>query len=376
MTYFIIGSGIWGSVMAERIASVLRVPVVVVERRNHVGGNCHASRDAATGIECHRYGSHIFHTKIREVWDYLTKFTRFNSYRHKVLIRHAGRTYVMPINLATINALYQKNFTPEEAQNLLQEESNRAFPAEARPQNLEEKAVSQIGRPLYEAFIRDYTAKQWGRAPVDLPASIINRLPIRTSYNFDYFDDPWQGIPWDGYAALFARLLDNTLITVRLNTSYEAIKTEIPSDATVIYTGQADALFDCVHGELEWRSLRFEWETVNQRDYQGTSVMNYADADVAYTRIHEFKHYHPERTEIFESGHTVICREYPSAWTSGGEAYYPLNDARNTALYERYAAMAQEAGIILGGRLGAYRYWDMDKAVADALRVFETRIAG
>ncbi len=373
MGYIIVGAGIWGCVMANRIATDLNTPVTVIDRRDHIGGNCHSSFDKATGIECHCYGSHIFHTSLPEVWDYITQFTTFNNYRHKVLITHKGRVYAMPINLFTINALYNKNLTPTEAEAFLAAEIARD--SVVTPANLEEKAISLIGRPLYEAFIKNYTRKQWEKDPCELPASIINRLPFRTCYNMDYFSDTWQGIPTDGYDALFHKLLDHPNIQIRLNTDFKEIRSQLASDTTVIYTGMPDAFFDYKYGELEWRSLNFEWETVPVHDFQGTSVMNYADADVPYTRIHEFKHYHPERKEPYACNSTVICREYPATWKVGREAYYPVNDARNTTIYEKYAAEASATpNLILGGRLGAYRYWDMDKAIADALHVFDTKI--
>lgn len=373
MSYFIIGAGIWGATLAERIARVLDQPVTIIDKRSQIGGNCCSFLDEETGIECHRYGSHIFHTSIPQVWEYLSQFDEFTSYRHKVLITHGGKIYAMPISLFTINAFYGKNLTPSEAEAFLAAEIARDH--RAQPANLEEKAISLIGRPLYEAFIQNYTRKQWGHDPKDLPAFIINRLPFRTCYNMDYFNDTWQGIPKNGYFNLFKKMLTHPNITVRLNCEYAALRNAIPSDATVIYTGMPDELFDYKYGELEWCSLRFEWETQKVRDVQGTAVMNYADLDVPWIRIHEFKHYHPERTIPFNMNKTVICREYPAAWSRGKEAYYPVNDERNTALYARYAQeAAQMPHLILGGRLGAYHYWDMDQAVADALHTFETRI--
>jgi UDP-galactopyranose mutase len=351
----------------------MKQPVMLIDRRDHIGGNCHSSLEEETGIECHHYGSHIFHTSLPQVWEYLSKFCEFTSYRHKVLITHRGNVYAMPINLFTINSFYGKNFTPSEAETFLAAEIARDHIA--NPANLEEKAISLIGCPLYDAFIKNYTRKQWERDPKYLPASIINRLPFRTCYNMDYFNDTWQGVPKDGYFNLFKNMLAHQNITVRLNCNYTDIKSEIPSDATVIYTGTPDMLFDYKYGELEWRSLRFEWETVAKRDFQGTSVMNYADSCVPYTRIHEYKHYHPERVKPFNAEKSVICREYPVTYCKGDEAYYPVNDERNDAIYSLYAEEATKVpGIILGGRLGSYRYWDMDKAVADALHTFETKI--
>ncbi len=372
MKYFIAGAGIWGCVMAERIASVLKEPVVVIDKRSHVGGNCWSSLDEETGIECHRYGSHIFHTSLPKVWSYVNQFAEFTPYQHKVLITHRGKVYTMPINLGTINAFYGKNFRPAEAESFLQKEIARDSVSE--PANLEEKAISLIGRPLYEAFIKGYTAKQWECDPCKLSAGIITRLPFRTNYNANYFNDSWQGVPKGGYFSLFQKLLDHPFITVKTGISYAEFKPQIPSDAIVFYTGMPDELFGYVHGALEWRSLRFEWETQCVRDYQGTAVMNYADEDVPYTRVHEFKHYHPERTIPFNAEKTVICREYSQTYKAGEEAYYPISNERNNSLHAAYAAMAKDAGIILGGRLGAYRYWDMDKAINNALETFEKEI--
>lgn len=374
MQTIIVGAGFWGAVIAERMATVLDEDVTIIDARPHAGGNCYSSLDEETGIECHRYGSHIFHTANEEVWTYITRFTAFNSYQHKVFTTCRGRVYTMPINLSTIESFYGRHMTPCEAEAFLHEEIARD--RIENPANLEEKAISLIGRPLYEAFIRGYTAKQWEHDPKSLPAHIITRLPFRTSYDACYFNDPWQGIPLDGYFRIFERMLDHPRITLRLNTSFESIRSSIGSDTLVIYTGLPDRLFDYKYGELAWRSLRFEWEVKNVRDWQGTSVMNYADEDVPCTRIHEFKHYHPERTIPFTRAQTVICREYSRTWQRGDEAFYPVNDEENNALYARYKAEADAMpNLILGGRLGAYRYWDMDKAIADALKTFREKIA-
>lgn len=365
MLHVIVGAGIYGCTLARRLAEDRKEPVLVVERRNHIGGNCYSEFDAATGIECHRYGSHIFHTKNEAVYKFITRFTELTPYRHKVLTRHKGKTYPMPVNLMTINMLYDRDFMPEEAQKLLADESAREGIKD--PTNLEEKAISQVGRRLYEAFIHDYTKKQWNREPNALPSSIINRLPVRYNYDLAYFGDPWQGVPKDGYAAMFRAMLDHPQISVRINCDWKEIRSELPKDAKIVYTGMLDVLYDYKFGHLSWRSLRFEWDTLPVPDFQGTTVMNYADADVDFTRIHEFKHYHPERRKPYELDQTVICREFPAEYQSGGEAYYPLNDMENQALYAKYAAEAKRDGIELGGRLGAYRYWDMDRAIEDAL---------
>lgn len=373
LKYIVAGAGLFGSVIAERIASVLGQPVEVFEKRDHIGGNCHSFRDAETGIECHAYGTHIFHTQITEVWDYINQFTKFNTYRHKVLASHAGQIYQMPVNLGTINALYDTALPPEAAKALIRHEAS--LEAGAEPANLEEKAISLVGRRLYEAFIKNYTAKQWQRDPRDLPAGIITRLPVRFNYNAEYFDDYWQGLPLDGYDAMFRNLLANPLITVHLNSEYRLPEKGLTEDTVLIYTGMPDELFNYRHGPLAWRSLRFDWERPQLGDFQGTSVINYTDKEPIFTRIHEFRHLHPERQEAMSATKTVICKEYPADYVPGGEAYYPVNDSKNNEIYARYQAEAGKIpGLLLGGRLGAYKYWNMDLAIANALKVFRERI--
>ena len=370
LKFLVVGAGFSGSVIAERIASQLNERVVVIDSRNHPGGNSYSDSDAASGIECHRYGSHIFHTSFDKVWTYINQFTQFNHYQHKVLTTYQGHVYQMPINLKTVNDFYGLNLKPFEAQQFIQEEAGKA--GISNPRNLEEKAISLIGEKLYAAFIRGYTRKQWERDPKDLPPEIITRLPVRSNYNADYFKDPFQGIPLNGYGALFRNLLSHPKIDLRLGVDYFEIRDRIPSSCTIIYTGMADPFFDYCYGPLEWRSLRFEWESKDLQDWQGTAVMNYADADVPYTRIHEFKHYHPEREEVFASGKTVICREYSQTYTPGKEAYYPVNNAENNRRYAQYLERAAlMPNVILAGRLGNYRYWDMDKAINNSLLLFE-----
>ncbi|MDL2269922.1 UDP-galactopyranose mutase [Desulfosarcina sp. OttesenSCG-928-A07] len=371
MNIFFVGAGLWSSVLAERITTICKVPVTIFERRSHHGGNCHSSMDKDTGIEFHHYGTHIFHTTIKKVWEYVRKFSDFTPYRHKVLTVHADDVYAMPINLGTINQFYKKKFTPIEAILFMQSEIQRD--AVASPENFEEKAISLIGRPLYEAFIKGYTHKQWEHDPRDLPSDIITRLPVRYNYNTDYFNDHWQGIPLYGYDSLFENLLSNPLINIEYNKDFKNIMDEIPSDSLIIYTGMPDELYNYKFGELEWRSLYFEWEALPVQDYQGTSVMNYADTTVPYTRIHEFKHLHPERLTPFASEKTIICREFSHAWHPGEEAYYPVNNKRNNDIYARYREEAERSSnIILGGRLGKYTYFDMDKCIEDALNTFDS----
>lgn len=368
--YVVVGSGFSGAVMAERIASQLGKRALVVEKRSAIGGNSRSKIDPETGIECHVYGSHIFHTSSEKVWKYITQFGDFTTYRHKVLIRSKGKTYFMPINLKTLNDFYGKDLPPEEAKKLMTEEIAKAGIRE--PENLEEKAISLIGRPLYETFIEGYTRKQWGRDPKELPAEIITRLPVRTNFNADYFGDPWQGVPREGYFRLFERILDNPKIEVRLNTDFRDIREELPAACKIFYTGMIDEFFDNCFGALEWRSLRFEWETLPVQDYQGTTVVNDGNPEVPYTRIHEFKHYHPERTAPFESGRTVICKEFPQTYQPGMEAYYPVNSGRNQKLLAKYQELAaQNPNVRFGGRLGRYRYWNMDKAIEAVLDLWQ-----
>ncbi|MBQ6158668.1 MAG: UDP-galactopyranose mutase [Thermoguttaceae bacterium] len=366
----VVGSGIFGSVVAERLAADGGRDVFILEKRDHIGGNSYSAADPETGIDVHRYGSHIFHTKSEKVWNYISRFTRFNTYRHKVLTTSGGRVYAMPISLMTINAFFEKNLKPDDIDEFLAV-STEQFRGHV-PANLEEKAISLIGEDLYRAFIKGYTEKQWGRPATELPAEIITRLPVRRNYNIDYFNDTYQGIPLGGYGKLFEKLLAHPKIHVFLNTDYFDVRDQLPDSVETIWTGPVDQLLGFKYGYLEWRSLRFEWETIPTADWQGTAVMNYADREIPWTRIHEFKHYHPEREEVFLSQRTVICREYPVAWQPGNEPYYPINDTRNQKLHQRYAnEIAQKPGWYLGGRLGAYQYWDMDQAILKALELSE-----
>ena len=370
LKYLVVGSGFFGSVMAERIANVCGQRVVVIEKRGHIGGNSYSEIDSSTGIEYHKYGSHIFHTNNPKVWNYINQFTGFNTYQHKVLTEYKGHVYAMPIGLMTINSFYGLCLKPYEAEEFVKQEIAKAGVSD--PVNLEEKAISLIGEKLYNAFIKGYTQKQWGQNPRDLPPNIITRLPVRSSYNINYFNDPWQGIPLDGYAKVFERLLSHDNIEVQLNTDFFLIQDQIPSDCKIIFTGMIDQLFQSKYGRLVWRGLNFEWDTVSVSDYQGTSVMNYADLEIPFTRIHEFKHYHPERVEAFCSPRSVICREFPKSHCKGEEAFYPVNDSKNQQIFDFYVSEAAiNKNLILGGRLGSYKYWDMDEAIEHALLCFE-----
>ncbi len=363
----VVGAGLWGCVVARELAEQGK-QVLVLEARDLPGGNARSAIDPQTGIEYHCYGAHIFHTSDEEVWNYINKFTKFNDYRHSVLTTHKDRVYSMPLGLALINAFYGINLKPSEVDAFIAKEiAKETLPAE--PQNLEEQAISLIGRPLYEAFIKEYTQKQWNRDPKELPAFIIKRLPVRKNYDNGYFSDTYQGIPLDGYFKIFERLLEHPNITVKYNTDYLKIRETFPADLPTYYSGPLDAFFDYRYGALPWRGLKFEWVTEPVQDAQGTSVMNYADADVPYTRIHEFKHFHPERKVPFASEQTLLCKEYPADWKLGDEPYYPVNNAESADLLAKYQALAKEyPNVVFGGRLAEYKYYDMDKVIKSALQ--------
>ena len=370
------GAGIWGCTVARVLAEAGR-KVLVLEKRAAVGGNVRCETDA-NGIEIHTYGSHIFHTHLDDVWDFVNRFITFNGYQHKVLARYEGKTYFLPLGLTLVNQFYGLNLAPAELPAFIAKEAQKGFDGANGPDgakggealNFEEQAISFIGEPLYRAFIREYTRKQWGTDPKNLPASIIKRLPVRASYDINYYPDYRQGIPLTGYNSLFDRLLDHPDITVECNAPFDldTVRSRGLPDVPVFYSGPIDALFGYRFGALPWRSLRFELETLDIADFQGTSVMNYTGADVPFTRIHEFKHFHPENKELMASPKTVICREYPKTWALGDEPYYAVDTAESRALLERYRAEAAKTpGLVIGGRLGEYRYYDMDQSVGRGL---------
>lgn len=368
--YVIVGSGFLGSVIAERIANVLHTPVLVAEKRSHIGGNCHSETDAETGIEFHTYGTHIFHTSNEKVWNYINQYTSFNQYRHQVLTTHAGKVYQMPINLETINSFFSVSLKPFEVEDFLKEQAAAEKPGPVT--NFEEKAISLMGRPLYEAFIKGYTAKQWNTNPADLPESLLKRLPFRKNYDENYYFSTYQGIPTNGYTAIFKKMLTHSLIDLRLNTDFFDIKAQINKDAMIIYSGPIDRYFNYSLGKLNWRTLLFERCIHNVEDYQGTSVMNFADASVPYTRMHEPRHLHPERAYTKEK--TLVFTEY-SKTDDGNNPFYPVPDAANTKLANDYRELAQaEKKLIVAGRLGDYRYYDMHETINRALEIFEDQI--
>ena len=356
----------FGAVIAERISNCCAIPCIVVERRKHIGGNCYSHSDEITGIEYHVYGTHIFHTSNKKVWDYINQFTTFNSYYHQVLTTFQDKVYQMPINLETINAFYNTNLKPYEVSAFLQKEIDKE--GIAAPRNFEEKAISMIGRPLYEAFIRGYTLKQWQKDPKELPTTILKRLPFRSNYNESYFHDRWQGLPEHGYTDIFNKMLNHENIKLEFNTDFN-IRDSLPEDAIIIYTGPIDRFFDYKYGHLEWRSLDFQHEIKEVEDYQGTSVMNYAENRIPYTRIHEPRHLHPERN--YPADRTLIIKEFPKL-DDGTAPYYPITNEQNQKMLKKYQ---QEAAglpnVFFCGRLGKYEYLDMDQTIERALDLFE-----
>ena len=370
------GAGIWGCTVARVLAEKGR-KVLVLEKRPHVGGNVRCETDPETGIEIHTYGSHIFHTHIDRVWDFVRRFVEFNGYQHKVLARHASKTYFLPLGLTLVNQFYGLSLTPPELPAFIASEAAKGFAGGRAPANFEEQAIAFIGKPLYDAFIREYTRKQWGTDPRNLGADIIKRLPVRASYDVNYYSDYRQGIPLSGYNSLFDRLLDHPNIAVECNVDWLAWRSSNLASAQssnlstpVFYSGPIDALFGYKFGPLPWRSLRFEQERVSVADFQGTSVVNYTDADVAFTRIHEFKHYHPEDGVVMSVPSTIVCREYPQAWKPGDEPYYPVDTSESRerlALYQGEAAKVPN--LVVGGRLGEYKYYDIDRSIDRALEI-------
>ena len=368
--YLIVGAGLFGSVIAERIANELGRKVLIIDKRPHIGGNCYSLPDEETGIEYHQYGTHIFHTSSAKVWQYITRFTDFNGYHHQVLTTYRNRVYQMPINLETINDYYNLNLTPQEAREFIAKEiAKENYP---KPANLEEVAVSSIGRPLYEAFIKGYTIKQWNKDPKELPATIISRLPIRYNYCEDYFvDSRWQGIPLEGYTKIFERLHASENIHLELNCDYFENRDSFKAKGKIIFTGPIDRYFDYEYGNLEWRSLEFEKKVFEFEDFQGTSVMNNADTDCPYTRSHEYRHLHPERD--YTKDKTLVF--YENSVRNDNEPYYPVNTIQNEEILAKYKHLGQkEKNLVLGGRLGDYAYYDMDKTILAALKCFEEQI--
>ena len=372
--FLIVVAGIFGATVAERLADAGK-KVLVIERRPHLAGNIYSYTDKETGIEIHKYGSHIFHTEIDEVWNYITKFTKFNGYVHTVDTRHNGELYPMPINLDTINLLYGTKMDALEAEKFIKEEAERDSKKYGitEPKNFEEKGISLVGEKLYTAFLKNYTEKQWNTSATNLSAEILSRIPVRFSHDNRYFmTAKYQGIPEEGYTRIIENMLNSDRIEVKLNTDFRSIKEDLPDGIKIIYCGQVDELFDYELGVLPWRSLRFDEERTENG--LGEAVINEADKEVPYTRAHDYKYYQIHQPEIIEQKISFVAREYPADFEKGGEAYYPVDNEESRELYKKYVNLCKERypNMILGGRLGAYQYWDMDKAIKNALVLVDT----
>lgn len=356
--YLIVGAGLYGATFAQQ-AKQRGKSVLVVEKRDHIAGNIYT--EEVEGIQVHRYGAHIFHTNNQEVWDYINRFAEFNRYTNSPVANYHGELYSMPFNMYTFNRMWGV-IKPEEAQAII--ERQRAEAGIAEPKNLEEQAISLVGTDIYEKLVKGYTEKQWGRPCDQLPSFIIKRLPVRFTFDNNYFDARWQGIPMGGYTKLVENMLDG--IEVRLGVDYLANKTALDALADkVIYTGSVDAYFDYKLGNLAYRSVRFDTEVLDTPNFQGNAVMNYTDRETPWTRIIEHKFF-----EFGTQPKTVISREYSAEWHPGIEPYYPINDDVNGALYEQYKKLADaEPNVIFGGRLGEYKYYDMDAVIASALEL-------
>ena len=365
--YLLVGAGLFNAVVAHELVK-RGEKCLVIEKRTHIGGNIYTEN--IDGINVHKYGAHIFHTDSKYVWNYVNQFAEFNRYTNSPIANYNGEIYNLPFNMNTFNKLWPDVITPEQAKKCIELQASEM--AGRVPQNLEEQAISLVGRDIYTKLIKGYTEKQWGRSCKELPAEIIKRLPVRFIYDNNYFNDKYQGIPIGGYTKIIEKMLEN--VEVKLGIDYLSDKKNFNSYADkIIYSGTIDSYFEYCFGELEYRSLRFETETIPEQNYQGNAVVNYTDASTPYTRIIEHKHFEPENEMGLNSDKTIITKEYPADWKIGEEPYYPLNNDKNSRLYAKYKILAQnEPNVVFGGRLGMYKYFDMDDTIAEALRLSET----
>ena len=354
--YLIVGAGLFGSIFAYE-AKKRGKNCLVIDKRPHIGGNIYTKE--VEGINVHEYGAHIFHTSNHEVWEYIQQFATFNRYTNSPIARYKDEIYNMPFNMKTFNKLWGV-ITPEQAKKKIEQQIKESGITD--PKNLEEQAISLVGRDIYEKLVKGYTQKQWGRRCDELPSFIIKRLPVRFTYDNNYFNDLYQGIPIGGYTQIIEKMLEG--IDIRLNCNYFSNRKELETIANkIVFTGMIDQYYDYCFGELEYRSLRFETEVLEMENYQGNAVVNYNEYEIPYTRIIEHKHF-----EYGETRKTVITREYPATWKIGDEPYYPMNDEKNNYLYEKYKALAdKENKVIFGGRLGMYKYYDMHHIISEAL---------
>ncbi len=361
--YLIVGSGLYGAICAYEL-NKKGYKVLVVDKRCHIAGNIYT--ETLEGINVHKYGAHIFHTSNKEVWNYINQFAEFNNYINSPVARYKNELYNLPFNMNTFSKLWSDVFTPEDAKKKIEEEKAKYHIEE--PKNLEEQAINLVGTTIYEKLIKGYTAKQWGRQCTELPPFIIKRLPVRFTFDNNYFNDRYQGIPMGGYTKIIEKMLDG--IDVRLNTNYFESRNELDNIASnIIYTGPIDEYFNYKYGELEYRTVRFETLVLDTPNYQGNAVVNYTEYEVPYTRIIEHKHFEFDTT----SPKTVISKEYSTSWKLGDEPYYPVNNDKNNELYLKYKSESEKlTNVHFGGRLGEYKYYDMDKVIIEALNYIKS----
>ncbi len=355
--YLIVGAGLYGAVCAYELTQAGK-KCLVIDKRNHIGGNVYT--EEVEGINVHKYGAHIFHTSDKAIWNYVNQFAEFNNYINAPVARYKNELYNLPFNMNTFTKLWPDVFTPQDAMNRIAEERKQGYVEE--PKNLQEQAINLVGKTIYEKLIKGYTEKQWGKSCEELPAFIIKRLPVRFTFDNNYFNDRYQGIPVGGYTKMIEKMLVEA--DIKLNYDYFAHKDELKNIADkIIYTGAIDQYFDYVYGALEYRSIRLETETLDMPNYQGNAVVNYTAKDVPFTRIIEHKHF-----EFGQQPKTIISKEFSSTWQVGDEPYYPVNNDKNNALYQKYKALAEkELNVIFGGRLGEYKYYDMHNVIKAAL---------
>lgn len=363
--YLVVGAGLFGAVFAHE-AALRGKKIKVIEKRDHIAGNIYTHE--VDGIQVHQYGAHIFHTSNKQIWDYVNQFATFNRYTNSPIANYKGKMYNLPFNMNTFNELWGTK-TPQEAMNKIAEQRSAAKITD-RPKNLEEQAISLVGTDIYQKLVKGYTEKQWGQKATDLPAFIIRRLPVRYTYDNNYFNDTYQGIPIGGYTQIVEKMLDHPQIDVKTGVDFFDNKEKYLKDyPRIIFTGMIDQYFNYQLGELEYRSLRFESEELDVDNYQGNAVVNYTDAETPFTRIIEHKHFEFGKGD---KNKTVITREYPADWKRGDEPYYPVNNKRNNGLYKQYRKLAkQEGNVVFGGRLGQYRYYDMHQVIHAALLAVE-----
>lgn len=356
--YLIVGSGLYGSICAYEL-NKLGYKCLVIDKRNHIAGNIYTEN--IEGINVHKYGAHIFHTSNKEVWEYINQFAEFNNYINSPVARYKNELYNLPFNMNTFTKMWPDCYTPEDVKKRIEEEKNKYHIAE--PKNLEEQAINLVGPTIYEKLIKGYTAKQWGKLCTELPPFIIKRLPVRFTFDNNYFNDRYQGIPIGGYTKIIEKMLAG--IDVRLNCDFFKDRKELELEAkNIIYTGPIDQYFEYKYGPLEYRTVRFETEILNESNHQGNAVINYTEYEIPYTRIIEHKHFEFDTT----SPKTVISKEYSKAWKLGDEPYYPVNNDKNNELYLKYKEDADKlSNVYFGGRLGQYKYYDMDKVIKEAL---------